>query len=41
MQFLSKKGEKMNGMIAYCGSVCNSCPILLATREKNDEKNTK
>jgi len=31
----------MNGMIAYCGSVCNSCPILLATREKNDEKNTK
>lgn len=28
----------MNEMIAYCGLTCNSCPIFLATREKNDEK---
>jgi hypothetical protein len=28
----------MNEIIAYCGLVCHSCPILLATREENSEK---
>ena len=28
----------MNEIIAYCGLVCHSCPILLATREKNAKK---
>ncbi|MGB2807124.1 MAG: DUF3795 domain-containing protein [Sedimentisphaerales bacterium] len=31
----------MNEIIAYCGLVCHSCPILLATREKNGEKRDK
>ena len=31
----------MNEMIAYCGLTCHSCPILLATREKNEEKRNK
>jgi hypothetical protein len=35
----SKAGnERMNEMIAYCGLVCQSCPIYLATRESNDTK---
>jgi hypothetical protein len=28
-------------IVAYCGLVCHSCPILLATREKNREKRDK
>ncbi len=28
----------MEKMIAYCGLRCDTCPILVATREKNDEK---
>ena len=28
----------MNEVIAYCSLACHSCTILLATREKNDEK---
>lgn len=28
----------MNEVIAYCGLVCHSCPILLATKEKNARK---
>ena len=31
----------MNEIIAYCGLVCHSCPILLATRDKNREKRDK
>ena len=35
----SKAGEKMaSEMIAYCGLNCITCPIYLATREKNPEK---
>jgi hypothetical protein len=37
----SRKGadEKMaSEMIAYCGSNCITCPIYLASREKNPEK---
>ena len=30
--------EKMSEIIAYCGLDCHSCPIYLATREKNKEK---
>jgi hypothetical protein len=28
----------MNEMISYCGLKCQSCPIYLATREENKEK---
>jgi len=28
-------------VIAYCGLVCEGCPIRLATREENDEKKHK
>jgi hypothetical protein len=28
----------MNEMMAYCGLLCHSCPIYLATREENVEK---
>jgi hypothetical protein len=28
----------MNGMIAYCGLDCQSCPIYLVTREQDKEK---
>ena len=28
----------MNKNIAYCGLVCSSCPILLATDKGNEEK---
>ena len=28
----------MDEMIAYCGLVCHTCAIFLATRENNDEK---
>jgi hypothetical protein len=31
----------MDGMIAYCGSPCNTCAIYLATKENNDEKKNK
>ena len=31
----------MDEIIAYCGLICHTCPILLATREKNDEKRAK
>lgn len=28
----------MEKMVGYCGLRCDTCPILLATREKDDEK---
>jgi hypothetical protein len=28
----------MNEVISYCGLLCKSCPIYLATREKNELK---
>lgn len=28
----------MKEMLAYCGLICHSCPIYLATREENKEK---
>jgi hypothetical protein len=31
----------MNETIAYCGLVCQGCPINWATRESNDEKRRK
>jgi hypothetical protein len=31
----------MNEMLSYCGLVCNSCPIYLATREKDKSKKDK
>ena len=31
----------MSEIIAYCGLTCHTCPIYLATREKNDEKKHK
>ena len=31
----------MDEMIAYCGLNCHSCPIYLATREKDEEKKYK
>ena len=33
-----KKGKTMEKMIAYCGLRCDTCPILQATRQTNDEK---
>ena len=33
------RGERdMSEMIAYCGLVCQTCPIYLATREENKEE---
>jgi hypothetical protein len=34
-------GGKMDELIAYCGLVCQGCPIYRATREKNEEKRAK
>ena len=31
----------MKEILAYCGLYCHSCPIFLATREKDEEKNYK
>lgn len=31
----------MNEIIAYCGLTCHTCPIYLATREKNVDKQIK
>ena len=31
----------MDETISYCGLECHSCPILLATREENNEKRDK
>ncbi len=31
----------MNKMIAYCGLLCNTCPIHLATIQKNKEEQAK
>ncbi len=31
----------MNRLIAYCGLVCGTCPIYLATREENAEEKTR
>jgi hypothetical protein len=28
----------MKEMLAYCGLICHTCPIYLATREENKEK---
>lgn len=28
----------MERIIAYCGLVCNDCPIFIATRENNEQK---
>jgi len=28
----------MDGLMAYCGLLCQTCPIFLATREKNPAK---
>ena len=28
----------MSDFLSYCGLVCNTCPIYLATREVNEEK---
>jgi len=34
----TKKEKKMNEIIAYCGLICHSCPIYLATREQDPKK---
>ena len=34
----TKKEKKMNEIIGYCGSPCNSCAIYLATREQDPKK---
>jgi hypothetical protein len=31
----------MDEMLSYCGLVCNTCPIYLATREMNTEDQTR
>ncbi len=31
----------MNTMIAYCGLVCDTCPIHLATRKENKKEQTR
>ncbi len=31
----------MDEVIAYCGLICHTCPIYLATREKDEEKKYK
>jgi hypothetical protein len=31
----------MKEMIAFCGLVCHTCPIYLATREENKEQQTR
>jgi len=31
-------GGKMDQLISYCGLVCETCPIKLATNEKSKEK---
>ena len=31
----------MNELLSYCGLVCNTCPIYLATREIDKDKQTK
>ena len=31
----------MEEILAYCGLICHSCPIYLATREKDEEKRRK
>ena len=28
----------MNQTVSYCGLICRTCPIYLATREKDDDK---
>ena len=33
-----KRGKHVSEMIAYCGLVCQTCPIYLATREENKEE---
>jgi hypothetical protein len=33
-----KKGKQVSEMMAYCGLVCQTCPIYLATREENKEE---
>ena len=31
-------GGKMDQVISYCGLICETCPIKLATKEKSKEK---
>jgi hypothetical protein len=31
-------GSKMDEVISYCGLICHSCPIYLATREQDAKK---
>jgi len=31
-------GDKMDQVVSYCGLVCETCLIYLATREKDDDK---
>ncbi len=31
-------GQHVNTMITYCGLVCDTCPIYLATRKENKEE---
>jgi hypothetical protein len=33
-----KKGKQVSEMVAYCGLVCQTCPIYLATREEDKEE---
>jgi hypothetical protein len=41
-KFRFERGEKkMDEIIAYCGGVCHTCAIFLATRENNDKKRHK
>ena len=34
-------GNKMDKVISYCGLICETCPIYLATREQDEEKRYK
>ena len=36
-----KMDRNIEKMIAYCGLICQGCPIRLATREEDDEKKYK
>ena len=31
----------MNELLSYCGLVCNTCPIYVITREKNNDEQVK
>jgi len=35
------EGKSMTEILTYCGLICSTCPIYLATRQEDDEEQTK